>query len=104
MEIKLIELRDQMTFIPAMAIKISSDDGWLARRAGYGSPCILFGRAEGGVFRYDPYEWGDRTFAAAHHFIIEHWEDIHSGQLVDARVCLGETDAPCKSEKDENFF
>jgi hypothetical protein len=34
---KLLEVRDAGTFIPVLATSISKEDGYLARRAGFGS-------------------------------------------------------------------
>ena len=100
MTIKTIEIRDAGTFIAALAIKISSADGYLARRAGYGEfGCVLFGRMAGREWNYDPYEWGDRTMATAHHWITEHFDEIDSGAVVDVAFLLGETRAPKASEE-----
>lgn len=96
---KLIELRDSATFIPCLAIRVSGEDGYLARRAGYGEPCVLFGRLQGGRFAYDPYEWKDRTFKTAHNYIIEHFDDLKDGQVVDVEHILGETKSPKRSEE-----
>lgn len=99
MEIKKFELRDYMTFIPIIAIKISGADGWLARRAGYESSCILMGRLEGSAFHYDPYQWRDRTFQTAHHALIAKWDTLKDGDLIDVSFELGETKTPCESEE-----
>lgn len=106
METKLIELRDRGIFsIPAIAISTMSEDSrehWLLRRAGYAphSTRILFGRIDGSDrLECYPYAWGDRTFAAAHAWIEEHWADIRSGDVVDVRYILGETPQPCDSEQ-----
>lgn len=47
---------------------------------------------------FDPYDWNDRTFQTAHLHIEEHWDQLKSGDLIDVRVILGETDKPCASE------
>lgn len=99
---KMIELRDEATFIPAMAILMESSappEEKLLRRAGYwGCRCIMFGNAHGGPFRFDPYDWGDRTYHIAHLWLTEHWDEVETGDVVDVRFILKETDSPARSE------
>jgi hypothetical protein len=77
MTIKLFEIRDKGTCIPAMAIRVSGDDGWLMRRAGFKSPMIYLVALATERAAYDPYNWGNRTMKGAHLFIAEHIFDIH---------------------------
>ena len=58
MTIKQIEVRDAGTFIPMLAIQVSGEDGWLFRRAGFGSHplVILINLVQMGC-QYDPYAW-----------------------------------------------
>lgn len=107
---KIFELRDFATFIPVVATKLKtmpqstiSREEWLLRRAGFNSQSIdttfvLLARAEGGKAYYDPNDWNDRTFTAAHRHICENWDNLPSGALIDVRFVLGETVAPCFSE------
>lgn len=83
MKTKLIEVRDRMTFIPALAIEVSGADGALARRAGYGDRCIVFGKLSGGQFEFEPYNWRDRTMRTAHGHVAEHWDILESGARDD---------------------
>lgn len=108
METKLFEVRDRMTFIPCIAIRIDAGrmkDGaelFLARRAGYGEmPCVLFGRLDGGDFKYDSYEWShqQRTMRGAHSFIEGNWFALESGDVVDVEYALQETTKPKTSER-----
>lgn len=103
MEVKLIELRDSATFIPAIAIRLwrgrfeerlnDPESHWLIGAAGYGSPCVLFGRLNGGEFTYDIFDRsGSRTWFNAHRWVEDHWDEIPDGGIVDVRVILGETD------------
>lgn len=39
----------------------------------------------------DPYEWGGRTMPPVHNWIIENFDAIENGQVIDTRVLLGET-------------
>jgi hypothetical protein len=105
METKLIELRDKGTCIPLLCIK--PDDtlipveklvGW---RYGYKhSTAIIVTNYENpsrGAHN-DPFEWNDRTYYNAHKHIEENWGSLKTGDMVDVRVILGETDKPCQSE------
>lgn len=110
MEIKLIELRDRGTFIPIMAIKLGSEiekERWLLSRAGYGvtaseqSEYVLFARLGGGLISYNPSSWPApvRTYREAHRWLIEHWDEMPSGGVLDVQYILGETDRPKESER-----
>lgn len=70
----------------------------LARRAGFGPRCIIFHPFSTNRACYDPFLWNDRTFATAHHYIIEHWDNLEYGAVIDVEFILGETDEPKKSE------
>jgi hypothetical protein len=49
---------------------------------------------------YDPYDWvGDRTKPHAHQFIMEHWQELRDGDVIDVQFILGETDSPKVSEQ-----
>ena len=104
-ETKLFELRDEATFIPIIASAMRSDEpreAWLLRRSGYApnTTLILLTTLDGGRnAEYDPYAWGGRTFPNAHYYITREWPALKSGQVIDVRTILGETDAPCESEQ-----
>jgi hypothetical protein len=100
MEHKFIEIRDSNTFIPALAIRISRDDGYLARRAGFGDACVYLIHLEGGRCSYDPYDWTNRTLATAHQYIEREWTSLQDGAVVDVEFILGETLSPKKSEEE----
>jgi hypothetical protein len=97
---KLFEIRDKATFIPVLAIDISAKDGYLARRAGFGHRCIQLVDFRGRT-SYDPFDWGGRTFTAAHTYIETHWDDLANGAVVDVEFILGETAQPKVSEEKE---
>lgn len=113
MDIKLIEIRDKATFIPAMAIRLQSlreRELWLLRRAGYGlrqlmgdttlPPYIILCKLDGVEAEYDPFQWRNRrTLSTAHQYLIDHWDDVHSGDLLDVEFILGEVDKPKVSER-----
>lgn len=104
MQTKALELRDAATFIAILAINIVDENPsqhWLIHRCGYDGQGvnIMVTRLDGsGKATNDPYEWGDRTFANAHHYIIENWNDLRDGDVVDIEFILGETKEPKISE------
>lgn len=114
MEIKLFEIRDRMTFIPAMAIRLHARtemEFWLLRRAGYGAdhiagslekilePYIILIHLGDNKACNDPYDWPNlRTMGNIHKHLIEEWKHLESGQLLDVEFILGETRVPKKSE------
>lgn len=115
---KAFELRDRGTFIPVIATKMvpSTDtpgqyepERYLLRRSGYpadpSDACVVLCRMEaGGVDRnatYDPYAWGGgtRTFIVAHEYIIKHFDELTSGDVIDVEFILGETTEKKVSER-----
>jgi hypothetical protein len=102
---KALELRDDGTFIPLLAVDINPENDkqrYLMRRVGYacdGRPNIIITRlaGEGGASN-DPYAWGGRTFPVAHDYIIEHWNELEDGDVVDVEFILGETTCAKASE------
>jgi len=100
MTTKLLEIRDRGTCVPAMAIQVSSTDGPIMRRAGYGDcGSILLIMLVHPKVQYDPFAWDNRrTMGNAHHWIEQNWDDVKDGQVVDVRVILGETATPAPAE------
>tara|TARA_Y100000310_G_scaffold335716_1_gene418464 strand:+ start:2147 stop:2482 length:336 start_codon:yes stop_codon:yes gene_type:complete len=96
MQIKMIEIRDHATCIPAMAILMSAEDEIQMRffgRVGFsGNSGIILMRLNDQEAHSDPYDWpqNPRTMRAAHAYLIGHWDELSSGDVVDARVQLGE--------------
>lgn len=103
MESKFLEIRDAATFIPALAVRISREDGYLARRAGFGPPCVYLIKLAIEQCACDPYSWGSgsRTMTVAHEYIQEHWDELRDGQVVDVEFILGLTKASKESEERE---
>ena len=109
MKAKTFEIRDEGTFIPALAVDINPDNGeqrYLMRRCGYpcdGRPNVILTNlnADGSKATNDPYQWGGRTYPVAHNYIIEHWEELRDGDVIDVSFILGETAAPKRSEREE---
>ncbi len=114
METKLFEIRDTATFIPVMAVRFdprSEEERYLLAHAGYGltpaaqAEYVLLWRIAGEVHQAtcDPYQWPGgptvRTMPQAHEYIIEHWDDLKSGDVVDVEFILGETSERKVSER-----
>lgn len=115
MRAKALEIRDEGTFIAALAIDMNPSVGehwtpeeikgqkYLLRRCGY--PCdkrpnIILTRLDGkGKATNDPYEWEGRTWSVAHHYILEHWNEFRDGDVVDVSFILGETTEKKVSER-----
>ena len=106
MKAKALEIRDEGTFIPALAVNMNPTEDsqrYLLRRCGYacdGRPNIIMTRLDGsGKATNDPYEWGGRTYPVAHNYIIDHWAELADGDVVDVQFILGETQTPKVSER-----
>jgi hypothetical protein len=126
MKAKALEVSDRATFIPMLCVEMSPqpffsasdsppnsvysaayrDQRYLLRRCGY--PCdeytvILMTRLDGnGKASSDPFYWGDRTFQTAHVYIIEHWDELKDGDVIDVEFILGETSEKTRSERETN--
>jgi hypothetical protein len=121
MKAKALELRDEGTFIPILCVDMNPSylpdepqpggesfgaQRYLLRRCGYpcdGRPNVIVTRLDGnGRATNDPYGWpdGTRTFPIAHAWIIEHWNELKDGDVVDVQFITGETTAPKRSERE----
>jgi hypothetical protein len=100
---KVFEVRDRATFIPVLAVKTKSDqymfpnEDWLFRRAAYNGHIILTHLISLHT-EFDPQMWDNRTMINAHQYIVQHWDDLHGGEVVDIEYILGEVDYPKESE------
>lgn len=101
MKTKLFEIRDRGTFIPALAIQVRGADGYLLRRAGFGSPLVYLVKLETQQCAYSPYNWpgGCRTMQVAHRHIEKYFDELKSGEVVDVEFILGETGVAKLSEE-----
>ena len=113
LESRVIEIRDECTCIPAIAIRVRNTVHvrninafetceWLIHtRSGYpenGSGIVLM-RLSDQEATVDPYAWGGRTMPTAHHYVYEHFDELEDGQVLDVRVVLGEADKAVKSDR-----
>lgn len=107
--IKAIEIRDKGTMIGALAIRMLGDNPiqtYYFRRAGYpadGSSITLMCLSDCKATN-DPYEWGalgkgTRTLPNAHNFIIDNFDALNDGDVVDVEVILGESQTAKVSER-----
>ncbi len=112
MEVKTIEIRDRITFIPALAVRFTPwqedpQDEYLFRRAGYREPYVLLVKLTDALSYFHPFDWDERlsgrTMGTAHQYLLDHWDEIPSGSVLDVEYVLGETKTPKVSEKDEVF-
>ena len=100
METKLIEIRDEGTHIPALAITITRKDGYPAARAGFGDQqYILLIDLNSDECHYDSTRWRWRTMQVAHKHLEDHWAEIKNEDVVDVEFILGITDTKKTSEK-----
>ena len=111
-ESKLIEVRDDGTTMVCIALKPMPRDeaerwGWA--RTGYGVEAedqrryVLLAPLAGGEGKLvcDPFKHpgSPRTMPTAHRYIIDNWNVLRSGDVVDVEYILGETKTPKTSER-----
>ena len=105
-ETKVLEIRDSGTFIAALAIRNKGANPvqqFYFDRCGFpedGSSITLMGLYDQRATN-DPYGWSGagRTMPVAHHWIIDHFDELSDGDVVDVQVLLGETAEPKMSER-----
>lgn len=115
-ETKFLEIRDHGTLVPALAIRIEHDplaallvsnatvgeiraNAIIARGGFHRGSGIYLMRLSDARAQCDPYEWvRDRTHAAVHHWLYDHWAEVSNGDLLDVRVILGEATEPAPTE------
>lgn len=113
METKLFEVRDRITFIPVICIKIdpaNEAERYLISSAGYGvSPeqqrrfGVLMARLRELNFVDHPFSHPGhptvRTMPVAHRYIIDHWGELETGAVIDVEFISGETAEPKTSQR-----
>jgi hypothetical protein len=103
---KCLEIRDEGTCIAAIAMKMTAanpvEDKFFWR-VGYprdGHAVVLMNLSDQKASS-DPYAacWGGtRTMALAHNWIIDHFDELTEGQVVDVRVIMGWAEKPARAE------
>lgn len=107
MQVKILEIRDEGTHIPILAVKMLADNetqAWYVHgRCGYprdGTSIAITPLGGERNFSCDPYHWaGNRTLAYAHNYIIDHWDELSDGDVVDAEFAAGQRTEPRTSER-----
>lgn len=113
MTCKTVEIRDRGTFIPALAIRLDpadERDRYLIACAGFGTTAEkqaefvllikLVDRKD-----YDPFSHGNmHTMHTAHQYLIDHFNDVPNGAVIDAEYILGERPEPKISQAEEMPF
>lgn len=104
MKIKILEVRDRMTFIPVMATLVEADNEeqrWLLARVGFVPTSyrhVILTRLSDQESHADHHDWS-RTLRVAHSHIREHFDDLADGDVVDVEHVLGETETMKVSER-----
>src|SRR5260221_6121398 len=110
MEVKCLEIRDSMTFIPVICIRpvpVNEAQYYLLRRDGYRGTveehCVIMIDAQCRGVAYDCYDWHDgaRTKKEAHNYIAEHWHELGDGDVIDVEFILAENPTKKISERHE---
>ncbi len=109
MQVKCLEIRDEGTFMPVIAIKpIAGNENqrYLLRRDGYTADmterCVILIKPQCRSVSYDPYDWDPkrgRTMRIAHLHVKKYWDALNDGDVVDVQFILGETKQPKMSER-----
>ncbi len=100
-DLKFFEIRDSMTMIPAMAVKLPMNPA--TRTAGYGPDTVYIQltHLQHGEARVDPFNWNaarGRTMPMAHRWLVEHWDEIKTGDVLDVQFISGETQGKKSAE------
>jgi hypothetical protein len=106
MQVKCLEIRDAMTFLPVICIKPVPDNNaqrYLLRRDGYScqsdDTIIIMIDAQCRGVSFDAYDWPSGTKRVAHHYIEKHWDELRDGDVVDVEYILGTSDTKKESER-----
>ena len=114
MDIKLFEIRDVATFIPAMAIRLHPRipiEEYLLGRSGYGlrafeqDQYVLLAKLAGGTGQLtcDPYDWvNNDTMLTAHKYIQKEWYNLVTGDVIDVEFISEISPIPKQSESITN--
>ncbi len=111
MIVKALEIRDAGTFIPVIAIKMEpANEGqrYLAARMGYGTrperqaKYVTVVRLGDCGAQYDPNKWpqSSRTMIVAHKHILENFDSLADGDVVDVEYILELRSEPKISERE----
>ena len=110
MTFKVLEIRDEGTHIPSLAMQMVAENEvqayYIHDRCGHprGGNSVMLMMLRDGKATNDPYEWGSlglgsRTMPVAHDYIIDHFAELRDGDVVDVEFILGETKEKKVSER-----
>ncbi len=105
MILKVLEIRDDCTHIPSLAMQMVAENEvqayYIHDRCGHprNGNSIMLMMLDNGRATNDPYEWGSRTMSVAHNYIIDHFAELRDGDVVDVQYILGETQVKKLSER-----
>jgi hypothetical protein len=113
-QFKILEIRDEGTHIPVMAMRMLAEndvqDYYVHGRCGHprDGHSIVVMHLDNMRATNDPYQWPDlgmgrRTMGSAHDYIINHFDELKDGDVVDVRVILGEAKESVPSDRYWNF-
>lgn len=106
METKVFEVRDRLTFIPIMAIRLNQEDPqerYLVRQSGWTAE-FIFARINNMHFTMG-IEWQkDRTLGTVTRHIRENWNNLISGEVIDVEFVLGEVSKPKRAQRLDDTF
>jgi hypothetical protein len=92
---KYFQIRDCGTNIPVIAVQL--EDSPVLRRAGFSSQVykhvIVTALASLKTYHAQSFIEG-RTMRVAADHIVDNWDDLICGQVIDVEFILGESDAP----------
>lgn len=94
---KYFEVLDVGTCISVLCVELVSGEetpkeSFLLGRVGFrGDLYILMINLSNMQVEYGSYEWKDKnsTLQTAHEFVIEHWQDLESGDVIDVEYIRG---------------
>lgn len=108
MKNKILEIRDAATFISVVAMRtVPENDAevYHLSRNGYHPGIILLLRLNDQRGGYDPYGWDStRTMVTAHNYIIENYDSLKDGDVIDVEYILGITKEKKESESRGRFL
>ena len=110
MTFKTLEIRDEGTHIAILAMRMQAENVtqayYIHHRAGHPveGRSIVVMRLDDMRATNDPYEWkslvgSERTMPTAHDHIIDHFDELSDGDVVDVQFILGETTEKKISER-----
>jgi len=95
MEAKLFEVKDGLTFITVLAVRMLKGQNYQENHLLSKAECqdgivmmTRIGRGLNDEAHYDPCTWSDRNVAKAHKYIATHWSSLASGDMIDVEFIL----------------